>query len=95
VNNLSSGHPNRHFVVLVGFEGKAADPTALPRVWVIPFPEIEPFRRAYAGGAMRTISRAAVLKEGARIRERLGSHQGLTHRGLVPLSLTGASTPWS
>lgn len=66
VNNLSSANPDRHFVVLVSFEGQielASMPA--PRVWVIPFPEVAQFMKKYAAGRMNTVSRAAVLRGGS------------------------------
>src|SRR5205823_6292712 len=40
--NLATQHPDQHFVVLVSFDGRIGDRTmAPPRVWVVPFPEIE------------------------------------------------------
>ena len=69
-NNLYAQDPSRHFVVLVSFEGQMAQKAMpVPSVWVIPLPEIEPFRRKYAGGRMETISRAAVLKNGAAFKD--------------------------
>ena len=66
VNNLSSHNPDRHFIVLVSFENRIAiREMPAPRVWVVPLPEIEPFRRTYAG-QMKTVSRAAMLKSGDR-----------------------------
>lgn len=66
VNNLASPNPDRHFVVLVSFEGRIKDPAMPnPRVWVIPFPEVGAFRREYSGH-MNTMSRAAVLRTGSR-----------------------------
>jgi hypothetical protein len=66
VNKLTSPNPERHFVVLVSFENQIADPKMpAPRVWVIPFPEIEVFRRTWKGD-MKTVSRSAVLKDGTR-----------------------------
>src|SRR2546429_429407 len=58
VNNLVSANPARHFVVLVSYEDRIGDPAMpAPRVWVLPFPDIEPFRRTYKGN-MKTLSRA-------------------------------------
>lgn len=61
-NNLGSKLPDRHFVVLVSFEGSISDPTSAPRCWVIPFPSISPFMRQYAG--RRNVSRAEVMRSG-------------------------------
>jgi hypothetical protein len=65
VNNLVSANPDRHFVVLVSYEDRIGDPEMpAPRVWVIPFPDVEPFRRTYKGN-MKTLSRSAVLRTGS------------------------------
>lgn len=63
-NNLSSANPQRHYVVLVTFDGGIHRVDQSPRCWVIPFPEITPFLRQYKG--RRNVSRAAVLKDGER-----------------------------
>jgi hypothetical protein len=65
VNNLVSANPDRHFVVLVSYEDQISNPAMpAPRVWVIPFPNVEPFRRTYKGN-MKTLSRSAVLRGGS------------------------------
>lgn len=67
VNKLSSPHPDRHLIVLVSFENRIEDTTMpAPRTWVVPFADIEPFRREYAAGRMITVSRAAMLKGGSK-----------------------------
>ena len=64
INNLTSLNPDRHFVVLVSYEDRIGDATMpAPRVWVLPFPDVEPFRRTYKGN-MKTLSRAQMLKDG-------------------------------
>jgi hypothetical protein len=64
-SNLFSGHPDRHFVVLVSYEGFIDDPDmALPRSWIFPFTEIEPFKRYYKNRT--NVSRSAVLADGGR-----------------------------
>lgn len=64
VNNLTSPHPERHFVVLVSYENRIDDRTMpAPRVWVLPFPEVDTFRRTYKGN-MKTLSRAQMLRDG-------------------------------
>jgi hypothetical protein len=64
INNLTSLNPERHFVVLASYEDRIGDP-AMPasRVWVLPFPDVEPFRRTYKGN-MKTRSRAQMLQDG-------------------------------
>jgi hypothetical protein len=66
VNNLSSANPDRHFIVLVSFEGHLEDTSIPPKVWVIPFPDIAPFMKNYAKGRMNTVSRSLVNKHGGR-----------------------------
>jgi len=64
-NNLVTENPNRHFVALVSFEGRIADHDMLPpRVWIVPFPDVEQFKRVYQGRT--NVSRAAVLSSGSR-----------------------------
>jgi len=63
--NLGSRAPARHFVALVCYEGRIDDPEMPPpRVWIIPFTDIDPFLRDYPGGR-RNVSRTAVLNQGA------------------------------
>ena len=58
-DNLVTEHPERHFVALVGFEGKIDDPgMPAPRVWIVPFPQIASFKRVYK--TRTNVSRAAV-----------------------------------
>jgi len=46
-DNIQSAHPERHFVVLVSFEGQIADPSVAPRCWVVPLPKLEPYLHQY------------------------------------------------
>jgi hypothetical protein len=63
--NLQSPAPDRHYVVLVSFEGKIGVPEMpCPRVWVIPFTAIDRYLKQYPGGRLN-VSRSAVLREGA------------------------------
>jgi hypothetical protein len=65
-NNLVATTPDRHFVALVSFEGRINDPAMpTPRVWVIPFPEVERFKRSFPRGRVN-VARAAVLANGRR-----------------------------
>ena len=58
-DNLVTLDPQRHFVVLVSFEGKIDDPTMpAPRVWVFPYPQIEPVKRFYK--TRTNVTRAAI-----------------------------------
>ncbi len=67
VNTLSSTNPDRHFVVLVTYEGRIEDPSMpAPRVWVIPFLEVLQFTKKYAAGRMNSVSRAMVLRSGSK-----------------------------
>src|SRR3990172_11892914 len=57
-NNLVTANPACHFVALVCFEGRIADhEMSPPRVWIVPFPAVEQFKRAYRGRT--NVSRAA------------------------------------
>jgi hypothetical protein len=62
-NNLVTDRPERHFVALVSFEGRIDDHEMPPaRVWIIPFPDVERFKRHYANRT--NVSRAAIRVEG-------------------------------
>lgn len=62
-SNLETEHPERHFVVLVSFEGRIDDPEMPPpRVWVLPFPDAKSFMRSYKNRT--NVSRAAINTEG-------------------------------
>ena len=64
-DNLVTTNPDSHYVVLVCYDGRIADPKMPPpSVWVFPFPEIERFKRRYK--TRTNVSRSKVLKEGAR-----------------------------
>ena len=63
-NNLVTERRETHFVALVSFEGRIDDTDMPPpRVWVIPFPEVERFKRVYPGGRTN-VSRAAIRADG-------------------------------
>lgn len=63
-NNLVTTKPDQHFVALVSFEGRIADTDMpSPRVWIVPFPEIERFKRVYPGGRIN-VSRTALISDG-------------------------------
>jgi len=64
-NNLVAAKPDQHFVALVSFEGRiGVQAMPAPRVWIVPFREVEKFKRAYPAGRIN-VSRAAVLLDGA------------------------------
>lgn len=65
-DNISSAHPERHFVVLVSYEGEFATPERLPNVWVVPYPALPSFLRNYKG--RRNVSRAAVNAGGSQFK---------------------------
>jgi hypothetical protein len=59
-NNLVTSKPDQHFVALVSFEGHIDDrKMPAPRVWLVPFAEIERFKRTYPGGRIN-VARAAL-----------------------------------
>jgi hypothetical protein len=51
-----------HFLVLVSYEGKFEDTTAVPNVWVVPHTAVRHFIKQYSG--RRNVSRARLLKLG-------------------------------
>lgn len=64
-NNLQSEAPDRHYVVLVSYEGKIEDSLMpAPEVWVVPFTAIDRFIRKYPGGRC-SVSRSVINKGGA------------------------------
>jgi hypothetical protein len=61
--NVGTGDPDRHFIVLVSFEGRIDEPEMPPpRVWVVPLGEVERFKRHYK--TRTNISRAKITTEG-------------------------------
>ena len=64
-NNLVTDRPNSHFVILVSFEGRIDESDMPPpRVWVLPFPQVERFKRIY--GSRTNVSRAAIRADGGK-----------------------------
>ena len=53
----------RHFVVLISYERRFEDLTAIPRAWVLPHAEFLTLVRTASTGTMRYISRKQVLTE--------------------------------
>lgn len=65
-NNLVTTKPDQHFVALVSFEGHIDDShMPSPRVWIIPFPDIERFMQRYPGGRI-DVSRTKLDSGGGR-----------------------------
>lgn len=63
-DNLVAANPTNHFVALVSYEGRIAElEMPAPRVWIVPFPGIEPFKRHYR--TRTNVARSRVLKDGA------------------------------
>jgi hypothetical protein len=56
----------RHFVVLISYEGRFEDLTAVPRAWVLPHAEFLTLVRTASTGTMRYISRKQVRTEYSR-----------------------------
>lgn len=64
-SNLKTDKPDRHFVALVSFEHRIASEDMLPpKVWILPFPEVEQFQRTYQSHV--NVSRAVVVARGGR-----------------------------
>ncbi len=62
-DNLVTEHPDSHFVALVSYEGRIDDPEMPPpRVWILPFNEVERFKRHYR--TRTNIARSRILAEG-------------------------------
>ena len=62
-DNIKPKNPENHFVVLICFNGKIADPTMpSPEVWVVPFIELRQFLKHYKGRT--NVSRAKVKQLG-------------------------------
>ncbi len=63
-DNIGSSNPDNHFIVLVSYEGDINDlEMKAPRTWIIPFNEIEFFKRSYR--TRTNIARSILLKEGS------------------------------
>ncbi|HZP97330.1 MAG TPA: hypothetical protein VFC31_13505 [Candidatus Limnocylindria bacterium] len=74
--NLSATKADRHFVVLVSFDGKIDDPAMpAPSVWVVPFAEIERFIVRYPKGRI-DVSRKLLREQGARYQNAWGLIEG-------------------
>jgi hypothetical protein len=61
-SNVQSPHPERHFLVLVSFEGQIADPSVAPRCWVVPLPDLEPYLHMY--GTRLDVLRSSMQEHG-------------------------------
>jgi len=60
--NVQSPHPERHFVVLVSFEGQITNPAVAPRCWVVPLPDLEPYLWLY--GTQLDVVRSSMQEHG-------------------------------
>jgi len=64
-DNLVTENKDDHFVALVSFEGRIGHrEMPPPRVWILPFPEVEHFKRSYK--TRTNIARSRLLREGGR-----------------------------
>lgn len=63
-NSLPHSAPG-HFVVLVSYEGKFADPTFLPRIWVVPSESLLAYVKTAGNGTTRYVPRKAFLERAA------------------------------
>ena len=57
-DNIKVRDRDRHFVVLVSFEGRIHDPKQLPSVWVVPARELAPLIRSYK--TRKVVSRSEI-----------------------------------
>jgi len=63
--NVVSGNTERHFVVLVGYEGRISKIEVPPRVWIVPYRDLAPFVTVYKGNT-RCIRRSLIERGGTR-----------------------------
>lgn len=54
---------DRHFVALVGYEGRIADLNFTPRVWIVPYRRLEEFVQTYKGDT-RCVRRTLIERHG-------------------------------
>ena len=66
-DNVKVPEHDRHFLVLVSFEGRIAELGQVPSVWVVPARELAPFLRTYQ--TRTVVSRAAMRADGVRFRD--------------------------
>lgn len=66
-DNVRVPDHDRHYLVLLSFEGRIVELDQVPSVWVIPARELAPFLRKYQ--TRTVISRAAIRSEGARFKD--------------------------
>jgi hypothetical protein len=66
-DNVRAPIGNRHFLVLVSFEGRIGKSDFMPDVWVVPHKKVRRFAKQYKG--RRNISRALMLKSGDEFRD--------------------------
>lgn len=86
-NNLVSRNAERHFVALVSFEGRIADQTMPPpRVWIVPFDEVEQFKRSYRSRV--NVTRRAILDGGSRFENAWYLIEGRAATGELELKLS-------
>jgi len=62
-DNIVLPGPMSHFIALLSFEGKIADPLHVPSVWIIPANELAPFRKKYKTRVV--VSRALIREKGS------------------------------
>ena len=62
------GDTSRHFVVLVAYDGAIGNVKQMPRVWVIPYGELEQFVNTYKGNT-RCVRRPLIEKMGGRFED--------------------------
>lgn len=64
-----TGKPE-HFIVLVSYDGRIADYSKIPSIWIIPLTEIDPFIKTYNN--RKVVSRALIRKHGNTYRDAWG-----------------------
>jgi hypothetical protein len=60
---LRHSHGQRHFIVLLSYEGKFGDLGTGPRAWIVPHAKFLPLVKTTTTGRMRYVSRKRVITE--------------------------------
>lgn len=78
-DNLTAQNPANHFVALVSFEDRIDEiEMPPPSVWIVPFREIERFKRAYR--TRTNVSRSAIKHDGSEFENAWWLIAGTTER---------------
>lgn len=62
-DNIRTTLGDKHFIVLVSYDGRIGDPHSVPSTWVIPSDKLDPFIKQFK--TRRDVSRSRLLQSGA------------------------------